>query len=733
MDTKTYFSDRNADLPTSRISSQPTQSQTAKSQANVDTANTKSSGSLTIDPGKSSQSSVSSDNSVSMLDGLLSQQSRDDEGGPNKDIEEMDAEVPSAEEEEPYHSTTVNMQNISKPSQEGDNNNAPAYKCYSERYTSNLMGNSSDMFNQPQKSPNDKHEFNRTPEVDRSRRKPSPSSVDVSKSSVVGTTTPKFGRRESVQSPASANSHKTNSIERTSDQYSSERVPASVDSDSQSYQVIPLPRYERYSDDEISPEYPSPHSHGVLSRRDKDDFSDEINNPTVDNISSQDELCLPSEKEPIQTQQSTVGPAGNIPPKPENCRNSEASVLLLPQSESSFRHQKSKRKLIEGDTNEASPELLSPCSRRALSGAKKVNSDGIINPTAEDELCLPSEKGACGCDTLRTEQSKVSLSVEIISHAENSKNSEASVISPSQPGSSFRHQKSKRKRSVGDNDCLKKYPRLSDDTGLSMIPIETDKETYEHGLDKCGLNNLDIDNNQANCTAEEVGKRTSNNLNTKMGDPKVNDQENCCIPPSQKANRSDNSEDDIIPPTPPERMDVGCTPHKKCSTIESKTSRSENIAEVRKHVYENEVDEDCFRDVVVGGDNEKLWTSRSQKLAKIKKQKYENELVDEDDCFKNDSIRGNGETSTSQIVTRGKESVCENEGIDPPDDFFKDDDCDDGELMVVSDGGRSPIMDDDQMYSSQEDLNVALLRRLGKKCTFIHSEDYSHSFGQFKS
>ena len=177
---------------------------------------------------------------------------------------------------------------------------------------------------------------------------------------------------------------------------------------------------------------------------------------------------------------------------------------------------------------------------------------------------------------------------------------------------------------------------------------------------------------------------------------------------------------------------MGCTSHKKCSTIESKTSRSENVAEVRKHVYENEVDEDCFRDDV-GGDNEKAWTSRSQNLAKIKKQKYENELVDEDDCFKNDSIRGNGETSTSQIVTRGKESVCENEGIDPPDDFFKDDGCDDGELMVVSDGGRSPIMDDDQMYSSQEDLNVALLRRLGKKCTFIHSEDYSHSFGQFKS
>ena len=52
--------------------------------------------------------------------------------------------------------------------------------------------------------------------------------------------------------------------------------------------------------------------------------------------------------------------------------------------------------------------------------------------------------------------------------------------------------------------------------------------------------------------------------------------------------------------------------------------------------------------------------------------------------------------------------MCENERID---DLFREDD---GELMVFSDGGRSPIMDDEHMYSSQEDLNVVLLRKLGK-------------------
>ncbi len=698
-----YFSDRNTDHPTTRRSSQLNQSQlTAKSPENVNTTDAKSSGSLTIDAGNSSQSSVLSDNSVSMLDGLLSQQQS---GGKarvqNKNIEELDVEVPGAEVEEPHHSPTVIIQDVSKPHQENDDT-SPLHTCDFERAAYNLIGNSNDVLPE---SPGDKHEFKRTPEVDRSESKPNPSSMDSNKRITVGTTTPEAGRGKRVESHASVSSNKSNSIERTSDQHTSECVPDSVESDSQLYQVIPLPPHKEYSDDVISAEFPSLRSY-VLSRGEKNYCHDEIKSPVADHISSEDELCLSAEKEPTRTIDPIQTAVSNV--EPENCRNSEASVSSPSQSGRSVRHQKSKRKRCVENYNEVSPEFPSTYSRRVFSGGKKEQCvDEIINSTvvefsSQDELCVSSEQES-ERDAVRIEQPEVAPCVESVPNPENSKNSEASVISPSQSGSSFRHHKSKRKRSVGDNESLKKCPRLSDEANMSKISSENDKETF-------------------NDTVQEVGKGTSNNIHTKMGDPKMENLRNDKLPssklPSQKANRSDDSEDDIIPPTPPVRMDVEYAPHNKGSTVkllnQSKTSRAQHVTSGNKHVYDNDVIyEDCFRDEMNDDEEETLWSSRSQKLAKVKKHKHENELVDENDGLISEAGDDNKETSRTQTFIRGKEFVSENEGIDSSDDLFKADDCDDkGELMVVSDAG--PIMDDDQMYSSQEDLNIVLLRKLGK-------------------
>ena len=154
-----------------------------------------------------------------------------------------------------------------------------------------LSQQSSDKAIAHKKSLNDKHDSEETPDVDGNKSKPSP--LSVNKRNEVDTTKRKKSKRkqkrrnESQQSSASSNS-----IKRTQDQYSSERVPASVDSDSQAYNVIPMPRY--HSDDVISPEFPRPASRGVCLRQENDNCD---NNQTADKISSDSKLCLFSEEE----------------------------------------------------------------------------------------------------------------------------------------------------------------------------------------------------------------------------------------------------------------------------------------------------------------------------------------------------------------------------------------------------------------------------------------------------
>ena len=678
-------------------------SQTAKSQENVGTADTKSSGSLTIDPGKISQSSVNSGNSVSMLVGLLSQESRDEAKIQNKTIKEVDVEAVDAEE------NAVNK-DIVKPEQ--DNNDATPPRnsdCSNASLTCNLVGNSDEMLNNFQNSPNDQHEFKRTQDVAWSRSKPSPSCLSINRSSTVSATTPNFVKSNSVQNSVSIKS-KGNSAERTCDQYSRERVSASIDSDDPHlYQVIPLPQYEKYSDNEISLEFPI-RSDSVSLGREKDYSTGEVNGVE---ISSQDELCSSSELKCnlIQTEKSQVGP--------EYCDDSEKPVVSPKQSESHISRQESKRKRnAENDNDFSFQKSCSPCF---LSGAKEKNScDEIIHPTAEDissqdELCLPLEKSQDG-ETIRAEQSEIMPCVDSIPNSQNFKNSEASVIPTSPSENSFLKQKSKRKRSVGDNCSLKKYARLSNDSNdsnVSKTSIVKDKEPYDHGEVR---RHSEKSQNKANYTVKKLEDLETNNIE--------NDQQNVSIPSHRKAGSIDDSEDDIIPagsiddsedgiipPTPPVLMDVECASHNKSSRIESlnhsKSSRSEIVTDRRTRAYKRKVvDKHCFGDEE-SIDEEILWPRRSRKLAKAKKHKGEDDFSGEDE-----DNGGNG--GTSQNGTRRKESVCENERID---DLFKEDE--EGELMVVSDGGRSPIMDDDRMYSSQEDFNVAVLRKLGKSFTFV--------------
>lgn len=604
---------------------------------------------------KSSQSeSILSDNSVSILDGLLSQQSGDI-ATVRDNLEHVDVEVPDEETEKLCHSLTSNGQNILKSLQED-----------------NKLKNSLD----------DKHEFGETPDVDRNRNKPSPFSVE--KRNEIVMIKPKIGRSKNVQNPASGNS-----VERTPDQYSSERVPASVDSDSQSYNAIPLPLY--HSDDVISPEFLRPSSHGVRVGQESDNC--EMNNPTDDHISSESKLCLFSEKEEPRgdlIQQPEVRPEGYAP-TPVNCGNSEALVVSQSKYKNSSCRQKCKRK--HRDTNKGLSEFSSPCSGQENSGAKKkISSDENVDPTAEeissqDELCFPSE-----CNLMQSKQTKVAPSVESLQNSENSKNSEQSIISPSQSGRSFRNRQFKRKRSAGDNNSLKKFPRLNSDMGESKISVENHRKAYERDSNKCGPKN--IESNHATCTSQEASRKTSNNVHIKMDASEVNDQRNLSVDPLPEANRSDNNEDDIIPPTPP---DVGCAPCKKGSASMIKAQSPA----VRRHAYEDDVGDDND-----GRGDENLLRARSQKLAKIKKRQREIEMADQDDCSGEDY----DDKEISKLQTNNTSGK-----VHPPDDVFKHDGCDDEEeVMNVSDEGGSPVMDDDQMYSSQEDLNVALLRRLGQ-------------------
>ena len=577
---------------------------------NVNTDNTKSSGSLTIDVEKSTQSgSIASDNSVSIMRGL-SQQSSD---------------------------------------------KAIAHK----------------------KSLNDKHDSEGTPDDDMNKSKPSP--LSVNKRNEVDTTKRKKSKwKQKRRNKSQQSSASSNSIKRTPDQYSSERVPASVDSDSQAYNVIPMPRY--HSDDVISPEFPRP-----TFRRENDNCD---NNQTAGKISSDSKLCLFSEEEDprgnlIQTERYKAGPAENFLTS-EVCGDSEALLVSQSKSKSSFRRQKCKRKQSKGDTNRGSPEFSSPCSCPALSETKtKISSNENTRSSvaerisSQDELCLPA-------DFMGSQQTKNGSSAKSIPSSQNSKNSEASIISPSQSGCSFGNRKFKRKRSAEDNNSLNKFTRLNGDTGMSKISVESRRETDEYGLDKCGPKK--IESNHASTTSQEVRKKSSINLHTKIDVSEVNGQQNLSVHRTLKANKSDDNEDDIIPPTPP---DVGCSPCKKGSAMQVKSLA------VSGHVY---ADDD-------GDNDDEMLRGRSKKLEKIRKRRSETELFHKGDCF--DEDYDDKETSRPQTnKTSGRISACKSSSSD---NVFIHDECDDEEeLMNVKSEGSS------QMYSSQEDLNVALLRRLGE-------------------
>ena len=296
----------------------------------MNTANTKSSGSITIDYEKSasSQFSVLSNKSVSMLDGLLSQHSQHSNNEmefQDKDICETGVDVSSGKSEEVDHSPT---QEISKPQVEENDNSLPD-ACNLERAAGNsLNGNcisSNDVFNEFSESSNDKLEIRRT-------------AYHV-------------GVRKNASSP-SKNASKSTLVEETSEQYSSERVPASVDSDSQSYRVISLPRYqELHSDDDLSPEFPNP------TRPDEDECSaGEKIIPSAENA----EGCSQAERLERSTGVGVIENEQRIPllkssnkngskHDAENCKNSEE--FIRSSSGNTCHQQKSKRRHSPEDTH----------------------------------------------------------------------------------------------------------------------------------------------------------------------------------------------------------------------------------------------------------------------------------------------------------------------------------------------------------------------------------------------
>ena len=555
---------RNTELLNTPGSSQPAQLQTAKSQENANTVSTISSGSLTIDPRISSPSSVLSQNSVSLLDGLLSQQSC--AAVENTDFEEIDQEVSHTQDHETCHSYTSNGHNILKSSLQEINANCPPNTPDSRGAIPVSVGDSNDMFSELQKSQNHKCEIRRTPEI---------------------------GTRDS------------------------ERVPASVESDSQSYKVIPLPRYEEYSGDGISPEFLGPDC--PHKRNCSDDF-----NPIAEKIATPDKTTLSSKKEQrfdtIQTEQYEVASVENIP------------------------------------------------NRQA---------DNIKNPD-------PSGSGL---------------------------------------------RQSKRKRSPGENVSLK-CPRLSDERrGTSKISIEKNNEIFKHDCDD-GVKSLQTNQRRANSHNKLQVNKEVRNASWQETTNQLNE-----------AKISGDTEDDIIPPTPPVRVDHEGAPPKNGSNNEiNKFSRMENVSEVQ---IPKLIQEDSLKDDADDGVN-KSRTSRLQNTAR--RNLREDEIVD-DDVSKNDTCDDGG-CKTSRVKNNGKrrESVCQDQDVDEytfnkiafeegeyetarpknitaekesprknemlvKDDLLENPD-NEGELMIVNE--RSPIMEDDQSYFSQEDLNIALLRRLGK-------------------
>ena len=629
----------------------PVQSQAAHSQTNANTASSKSSGSLTTDAGKSSQSSILSDNSLSILDGLLSQQSRCNTQ--NKCIGITKVKVPGVENKEPK------IDKIQpKSSQDGENNN------------------SSKRFNDFYKSPNDELELKRTPENVTSEIRPSPYSVGVNNSSKDRMTIPIVEKIKDMQSPAFVNSNESNTIDRTSDHYSSERVPASVESDSQSYRVIPLPRYNEYpSDDDISPEFKTSRSQSVLLVQ----TSSEIMNSTAKLNLGEDEMCLTSKNIKFNSsEESELGLAENVSTHLDD-NNSE--VVL--EDRRSFRRKKSKRKHDVRNSNG-----VSPYSQRL---------------TSQDDSCLPSEKMPESNNEI-TKQSRVSFSGNSRNSQGNSKNTQASVIRPSQSLILSRSQKCKRKRMVPDNDCLTKCARLNDDNDAATSRITSENE---QSLDMCTVRN--VATNQSNSTVK------------KSEDWKV--QTNSLLPSTETTKAFDSDEDDIIPPTPPVQIDVSCMSDTRGSTIEllnQLKSESQNITGVRKHAVvdkdrlssdgedNGDVDDNYDDDGDVDGDNDN----------NAEDNHYDN---NDDDGDSDDTM------SPSRLKKRSKEKIQVNRLLDEDEttsklkyviekkelnDLYHGEE--EEELMVVSDEGRSLVLEDDQMYSSQEDLNVVLLRKLGR-------------------
>ncbi|XP_028395989.1 breast cancer type 1 susceptibility protein homolog [Dendronephthya gigantea] len=596
---------RNTELPNTGGSSQTTQLQTAKSPENGSTANSNSSGSLTLDPRISSPSSVLSQDSVSLLDGLLSQQLCP--AVENTDLREADQEVSRTQDSDTYHSNTDDENNILKSSQEEIIANCTPNTPNSRGATPNSIGNSNDIFSELQKSQNGKRLISKTP---------------------------KTGRGESgYVTPIISN-------ESDSERYStSERVPPSVESDSESYKVIPLPRYEEYSDDEISPEFLGIRSRSVRSTPDCSHKRNDDFNPIVEEFSDMTIQSSMKEKRfgTIQSKQSEVASL-------ENIANSQADI----------------------------------------------------------------------------------------------KNPDSSVISPLHSGGSLRLHQSKRKRSPGENDSLK-CPRLSDERrGKSKTSIEKKNETLKPDCDN-GLKFLKTNRRQANSNSKlqvtnevrNASRQGTANQSNETTRKKTNYDQNL----SQVEKMSSDTEDDIIPPTPPVRIHEP-PGNGSNNEILNRFSRMENVSEANIHEV---IEEDCLKNDLDDGIN-KSRTSRSQNTAM--RNMHKDEIVD-DDIFENDTSDDGGyNTSCLKHSPTKRESVCEEQEVDEdmfskaPGEGYKtarpqnittetesprknemlvEDDWlgnfdNEGEVMTVNE--RSPIMEDDRLYSSQEDLNIALLKRL---------------------
>lgn len=496
----------------------------------------------------------------------------------------------------------------------------------------------------------------------------------INKNSTVCPETPKFGDRNNTISslvdaktngiggitPSSGvrNCTVSNSMERTPSQHSSERVSASVDSDPESFKVIPLPQYEDYnSDAQFSPVFPHHRCHGISSER---RILNHVISPTT-KISSQDKLCLSA----VAKSQCIVEPVVEaIPTKYGNSRNSGSSVSSQEKSRRSYPCQKSKRRRSEKDNVEVSLELPSTPSRRRLSTTKRMNTfnEIISSPqhvSSPDELCSPSKVGS-RYDTMETEQCNAAPIVDV-PNSENFANFVPIALSPSQSKSSSHQNRFKRKRTVEEGDNFsEKFSRLSDKRRVSRLSC--DRARCDDTLNKCELSNLEINSEQDHCCAKEIRQDFSSNLPSKVANPEVktlkNRQQKCSLTPPQKVKRCDDVECNIMPPIPLARIDVPMNAstnnvgtkeflkHSQISRLQSVCGKSNNMCNVDEHVLDREeaklshddirVESSCF------GDHDSKEISRAQNVREVLEHPCNSKIIDKDreevgrdpdDCF----------------------------------------------------------------------------------------------------